>query len=464
MAKSSRALLTKIAVIFAVLFSAAAAGQYWFVSHQLQENTRTLLWKEADAISQDIAFKSAWNLMGYRRVSEEGTADMYTIVSATGTVVDAVSYAPGILAKARFPFTFKYDQPFRAMSDVGEEWLFYVHKLKDGAVILGIRTDGLPQDIEQRFRVNVQQFAGSASEAAKVEERRIDSLLDYAVIDESGNVLQLRTGIPFKVSPPLIHAEVNFTPNLDISGSSYALLENPIFDQSGRAVGAIRVFEDLSDQQRVLHMAGIFNVAVACTIWLATVYLLWAYLPPIRDTEISCAQIPLLDESNTVEFKSSLRWDVQKAEANSEVEQAALKTIAGFLNSDQGGTLIIGVNDQKEVLGLEADYSTFRSVKRDRDGFEQTLRQTAVNALGETAYAKCVRVRFCSLSGKEICVVRVVPSTEPVFMNTRSGPTMYVRMGNATRPLNAKDAVSYSAQRWSTSLLHRRETVVFAAT
>jgi hypothetical protein len=135
--KSSRALISKIAVVFAVLFSVAAAGQYWFVSRQLEQTTRRLLSNEADDIRQDIAFKSVWDLTGYRRVTTEGTADMYTIVSATGTVVDAIGYLQGILPKARFPFNFKYEQSFRAKSDVGEDWLFYVHRLKDGVVVLG---------------------------------------------------------------------------------------------------------------------------------------------------------------------------------------------------------------------------------------------------------------------------------------------------------------------------------------
>src|SRR5262249_1989606 len=144
--------------------SAAAAGQYWFVSHQLEQTTRRLLWNEADGIRQDIAFKSAWDLSGYRRVSSEGTADMYTVVSATGTVVDTTGYTRGILPKASFPFNFKNEQSFRARSDVGEDWLFYVHRLKDGAVILGVRAEELTQDVEQRIRLNAQRFGNTIGE------------------------------------------------------------------------------------------------------------------------------------------------------------------------------------------------------------------------------------------------------------------------------------------------------------
>jgi predicted HTH transcriptional regulator len=37
---------------------------------------------------------------------------------------------------------------------------------------------------------------------------------------------------------------------------------------------------------------------------------------------------------------------------------AILKTIAAFMNSE-GGTLIVGVDDSGNILGVEKDYETF---------------------------------------------------------------------------------------------------------
>ncbi len=45
------------------------------------------------------------------------------------------------------------------------------------------------------------------------------------------------------------------------------------------------------------------------------------------------------------------------------MEEAVAKAVVGFLNSEQGGTLIIGIADTKVVLGLEADYGTFKNIK-----------------------------------------------------------------------------------------------------
>jgi len=40
------------------------------------------------------------------------------------------------------------------------------------------------------------------------------------------------------------------------------------------------------------------------------------------------------------------------------LETAVLKTIAAFLNSAEGGTLLIGVADDGTIHGIESDYAT----------------------------------------------------------------------------------------------------------
>ena len=42
------------------------------------------------------------------------------------------------------------------------------------------------------------------------------------------------------------------------------------------------------------------------------------------------------DESQNLEFKSTLRWDVKQESVNKDLEKVILKTIAGFMNSDGG--------------------------------------------------------------------------------------------------------------------------------
>ncbi len=62
-------------------------------------------------------------------------------------------------------------------------------------------------------------------------------------------------------------------------------------------------------------------------------------------------------EGSHVEFKSTLRWSLKNDKADRGVELSWLKTIVAFLNSD-GGTLLVGVSDDGEILGCEGDRFT----------------------------------------------------------------------------------------------------------
>ena len=56
-----------------------------------------------------------------------------------------------------------------------------------------------------------------------------------------------------------------------------------------------------------------------------------------------------------------------------------MKSIAGFLNAN-GGLLIIGVNDDGEILGLHNDYWSLK--RRNKEGFQQRLVTLISNRLG----------------------------------------------------------------------------------
>jgi predicted HTH transcriptional regulator len=140
---------------------------------------------------------------------------------------------------------------------------------------------------------------------------------------------------------------------------------------------------------------------------------------------------------------------------NKEVERAIVKTVVGFLNAEKGGTLIIGISDTKEVLGLQPDYSSLKRSDRegpDRDRFEQSFHQILINSIGESRCARWVKAHFCSLNGKDVCVVTVAPSSEPVFPEEDSDGPLYVRVGNSTRPFGPQETLVYARNRWGGGL------------
>ena len=150
-------------------------------------------------------------------------------------------------------------------------------------------------------------------------------------------------------------------------------------------------------------------------------------------------------ESDVVEFKSSLRWDYKKNAKNSELQLPIVKTLAGFMNA-KGGTLVVGVGPSGDILGIENDYKTMEK-HPNRDGFEQKIVSLISNHLGKQLVA-LVHVNFATIDGKDVCWIRVEPSTSPVYLENDDAVTFYARLGNTTHPMNPKEMTDYISIRW----------------
>ena len=166
--------------------------------------------------------------------------------------------------------------------------------------------------------------------------------------------------------------------------------------------------------------------------------------------EKTVVQLIAAGEHEALEFKSSLRWDRQQKRVNKDLENAVVKTLAGFLNSKHGGDLLVGVADDGTVVGLKDDYESLR--KKDQDGFELHLRQIIGRDLGASV-SFFLTITFHGIDGDEICQVTVAPSSDPIYVKDPkgSGDVLYFRDGNATRPLPVNEAVKYVQNRWRKS-------------
>jgi len=149
-------------------------------------------------------------------------------------------------------------------------------------------------------------------------------------------------------------------------------------------------------------------------------------------------------ESQELEFKSTLRWDVKQGAVNKDLEKVIMKTIAGFLNSE-GGQLVIGVEDDGTVLGLSHDLEALGSANRDK--FENHVVQLIKQTLGITA-TKYIRFLFEMVEGKDVCLITVMKSPQPVYVKYGSTEEFFVRTGNSTSPLTISEAKEYIGQQW----------------
>jgi type I restriction enzyme R subunit len=118
-------------------------------------------------------------------------------------------------------------------------------------------------------------------------------------------------------------------------------------------------------------------------------------------------------ESTHLEYKATLRTHADSGELYAPLETATLKTIAAFLNSRDGGTLLIGVTDDGTVNGLDSDYAGLHKPGQDdRERFQQHLANIVTASMGSAA-ATNVRPHLHRVNGGDVCRIQVDPVRIP---------------------------------------------------
>ena len=144
-------------------------------------------------------------------------------------------------------------------------------------------------------------------------------------------------------------------------------------------------------------------------------------------------------ESDRLEFKSTLQWDVRQNQENKKLQYSSLKTIAAFLNTE-GGVLMIGVEDNGDLYGLEKDIQCLKNGSLDK--FERHLVQLIENNIGKR-FIPSIKIRLTNLEDKNICAVYIQKANQKAFLKSDKGTEFYIRTGNASRSLNVPDIYDY---------------------
>src|SRR5260221_4512958 len=122
------------------------------------------------------------------------------------------------------------------------------------------------------------------------------------------------------------------------------------------------------------------------------------------------------------------------------LELEVIETLAALLNTD-GGTLIIGVTDDRKIVGIEVDY---RRVKGSRDGWRQTFDHLVTHQLGAEVM-KYIDLQLEPWHDRTIAVIRCSPREEPTWV----GDELYVGCTASTEKLSTRHAVAWWRQRWA---------------
>lgn len=145
-------------------------------------------------------------------------------------------------------------------------------------------------------------------------------------------------------------------------------------------------------------------------------------------------------EGDRLEFKSSLRKNLHTGKFDKKIEHAVLKTIAAYLNSS-GGTLIVGVDNSGNIVGLEHDEF------ENNDKLKLYLTSILRRYLGNQFLAY-IRFELYPVEDKHILKIDCLPSRKRVFLKWDGNEEFYVRYGPSTVRLSGNDLIDYVSERF----------------
>jgi type I restriction enzyme M protein len=141
-------------------------------------------------------------------------------------------------------------------------------------------------------------------------------------------------------------------------------------------------------------------------------------------------------ESASVEFKESFSLDVRKGTSERYIELSSLKTIAAFMNSN-GGFLLIGVDDEGAIIGLDKEVQAFHKGKKDK--FLLNFKNHIKSRIGEEFYPY-IDHKLVSVNGNDILLVECKQSSTECFLDQKD---FYVRTNPATDKLEGQKLLDY---------------------
>ncbi len=144
-------------------------------------------------------------------------------------------------------------------------------------------------------------------------------------------------------------------------------------------------------------------------------------------------------EGPTVEFKSSIRANLKTGKHGKEIEFAWLKAVVAFLNSS-GGTLLLGVNDNGEILGLH------------KDGFENDDRcllhiKNLTNQYIGAEFSSKVSTHLVTSEMHRVVMLECRPAPNPVFLKIGKNEEFYIRSGPSSTKLSPSQMISFLLQK-----------------
>ena len=219
-----------------------------------------------------------------------------------------------------------------------------------------------------------------------------------------------------------VFGEVAVINNKHRSGTIKAVEPSLLFSLNGN---------DLLNEQKI-------PAKTAIKIFIHLARMISSYLATAQNT--STHSLIEEGENEFVEFKSTLRYNLFTKKFDKEIEHAALKTVAAFLNTS-GGILILGVDDKKQILGLKDDNF------KDDDHMMLHLTKLIQERIG-IQHARFIKSNVESSNGKKVMRVDVKPASSPAYLTHINDEIFYVRTGPATSQMRVSKIYDYIQTRF----------------
>lgn len=238
---------------------------------------------------------------------------------------------------------------------------------------------------------------------------------------------------------------------VDFAGTKWWYSFQPI-DQMRNTWFAILIPEsDLNrtSTDRILHLwfvSGIILSLISVTFFifdrrignsLQDVGLDWQFDPnsPLESLRALIA----LGEGPSLEFKSTMRYNLHAKKPGKEIEIAWLKGIVAFLNTD-GGQILLGVTDDGSIHGLGLD--DFKNDDKCLLHFKNLVAQH----IG-AEFTQYINFYLVNIEEQMVGVIVCQPSPEPAYLHGPKGEAFYIRNGPSSDELPVSKIINYISHR-----------------
>lgn len=140
-------------------------------------------------------------------------------------------------------------------------------------------------------------------------------------------------------------------------------------------------------------------------------------------------------EIQRVEFKSAAIFNQHTGKKDKDLIDTILKVIVAFANTKEGGTLLIGVDDDGKLLDLKAnEYKAANPQKEDKDGYCLYLNDRIATVTSKLILSLCT-IDVLTINDADVCVIKVKPTERPVFFKG----AYYRRQGTQDQKFTTED-------------------------